>query len=719
MDARDCGPTCIRMIAKHFGKNYSLDTLRSLSGITKEGISLLGMSEAAESIGFRTMAMETSLDVLQREELFPFIAYWPKGHFVVVYKMSGKRIWVADPARDLLVYTTAEFMQHWVRKEGQPDKGIVLLLEPSPQFYKSADEKNNKLSFAVLFGYWWTYRRLLFQLLAGLLLGSLIQLVLPFLTQAIVDVGIDTRDISFIYIILLAQSMLFIGQISVDFIRSWILLHINTRVNVSILSDFLIKLMRLPISFFDSRMIGDIIQRMDDQQRIQNFLTGPALQSLFSFFNLVVLSVVIMIYSPMIFLLFFAGSLVYVCWVLLFLRRRRILDYKRFDTLSRNQSTLISVINGIQEIKMNNCEMETRWKWERLQAQLFRINVRTLGVSQRQQGGGVFITQCKNMLVTVVSATAVINGRMTLGQMLAIQYIIGALQGPIEQFIQFSQSLQDAQLSMRRLNEIHGLPDEEPDEGKKIRLIPQDGGLQLEKVGFKYPGAGNDLVLKDVDVLIPMGKMTAIVGASGSGKTTLLKLLMKFYPPSHGRICLGEVNLDDLSNRTWRSQCGVVLQDSYIFPDTIARNIAINDEEPDRQKLAYAVRVANIDSFVESLPLGFDTRLGGDGQGISQGQRQRILIARAVYKDPAFIFFDEATNSLDANNETIIQCNLETFFKGRTVVVAAHRLSTVKNADRIIVMEKGSIAETGTHRELVDRQGVYFTLIKSQLEWQD
>jgi len=716
----DCGPTCLRMISKFYGKYYSLQTLRTKSSINREGVSMLGISEAAEAIGFRTLVIKTTIKNLSKEAILPLIAHCSKNHFVVVYKIKGDKIYVADPARDRIVYTIEEFSKIWLfTNDNSAKMGVVMLLEPTQQFYATEGEDRTRLSFKLLLKYLFKYRNLLVQLLLGLLIGSLLQLVFPFLTQSIVDVGINTKDVGFIYMILLAQFMLFLGQTSVDFIRSWVLLHINTRLSISILTDFLIKLMKLPIAFFEGKMVGDIIQRIGDQQRIQNFLTGPTLNILFSLFNFIVFTIVIIHYNITIFLIFFIGSTIYVTWVLLFLKYRRSLDYKRFNILSHNQTNIIQLIYGMQEIKMNNLETSKRWQWEKLQAKVFKVSVKSLELTQYQQGGASFINQGKNILITFFSAMAVVHGQLTLGAMLAIQYIIGQLNGPIEQLIQFVQLIQDAKISMERLNEIHSLVDEEPDESSKIFNLPQIGDLVVRDVIFTYPGAGNEPVLNEINLKIPRGKITAIVGMSGSGKTTLIKMLMKFYLPDNGKITLGDTNLKDISIKTWRGSCGAVMQDSYIFPDTIVNNIAVSDEMPNIEKLEQAMEIANISDFIQSLPLGLQTKMGVNGSGVSQGQKQRILIARAAYKNPEFIFFDEATNSLDANNEKAIMQKLENFFTGKTVIIAAHRLSTVKNADQIVVMEKGKIIEKGNHSELISLKGTYFTLIKNQLDLND
>lgn len=712
LDGMDCGPSCLRMVAKHYGRNFNLRTLSELCGFNREGISLLGLSDASEKIGFRSLGVKLTADQLKQAEL-PCILHWRQNHFVVLYKIRGDKYYLADPASGLQMLEGPDFKRAFLSDE---DMGVALLLSPTPQFYEQDDEKGSEVRWAFLLRYLITYRKLVLQLLFGLGIGSVLQLITPFLTQSVVDIGINTRNLNFIYIILIAQSMLIIGRVSVEFIRSWILLHISTRVNISILTDFLIKLMKLPMSFFDTKMTGDIMQRMNDQKKIESFLTGSTLSTVFSLFNLLVFSVVLAYYNVAIFFVFVVSSTLYTTWILIFLKRRRVLNYKSFEVSARNQSSIVQLVSGMQEIKLNNCEQQKRWEWEHIQARLFKFNVKNLALTQYQQGGSTFINEGTNLLITFLSAKAVIDGNLTLGAMMAVQYIIGQLNSPIQQFLGFIQGYQDAKISLERLNEIHQMDDEEPAGKEWNHTLPENKSISLNALTFRYPGAGNEPVLENIDLNIPQGKTTAIVGMSGSGKTTILKLLLRFYLPEKGEIKVGEQSLNNIGFKAWRGQCGVVMQDGFIFSDSIERNIAVGDDYPDKVKLRHAIKVANIQDFIDGLPLGLNTRIGAEGNGISQGQRQRVLIARAVYKNPEYIFFDEATNALDANNERVIMDNLQEFFTGRTVIVVAHRLSTVSNADNIIVLDKGRIIEQGTHHELTALKGDYYKLVKNQLE---
>jgi ATP-binding cassette subfamily B protein len=715
-DAMDCGPTCIRMIAAFYGKNYSLQKLRQLAHITREGVSLLGLSEAAEAIGFRTIGARITFEQLFQAPK-PLVVHWDQEHFVVVYNLRKGKIYVADPAFGLVEYTEAEFKKHWLAtvKQGE-EKGICLLFDPTPKFFELEGEQANRSQFRFLLRYLKPHRKLVTQLILGFIAGSLIQLIFPFLTQSIVDVGINTQDLNFIYLVLAAQMMLFFSRMTVDFIRSWILLHISTRINISIISDFLIKLMKLPIGFFDTKMIGDLLQRIGDHRRIERFLTSQSLNVVFSVFNIIIFSIVLVIYKWSIFLVFLFGSGLYILWVFLFLKKRRELDFKQFVQLADNQSKLIQLINGMQEIKLNNYERQKRWEWERIQARLFKVNIKSLSLQQYQQAGSVFINETKNIVITVLAATAVVNGSMTLGMMLAIQYIIGQMNSPLDQMVEFMQVSQDAKISLERLSEIHTQKDEEQDQAGKLTSLPANSDITISNLVFQYEGPNSPKVLNNINLEIPQGKVTAIVGTSGSGKTTLVKLLLGFYPPVSGSIKVGSSDLDQFKQQWWRDQCGAVMQDGFIFSDTIANNIALPEDEIDKDRLAYAVRLANIQEFIESLPLNYNTKIGPEGVGLSQGQKQRILIARAIYKNPEFIFFDEATNALDANNEKVILENLNEFFAGKTVVVVAHRLSTVKNAHQIAVLEKGQLVELGNHEELTALKGAYYNLVKNQLE---
>lgn len=717
LDAKDCGPACLRMIAKSFGKNYSIQTLRDRAYITRQGVSLMGISDAAESIGLRSVGARLSWEQLQNEVPLPCVVHWQQNHFVVVYKIRKNKVYVADPAIGRITYTKEEFLRHWISgKTDGVDQGLGLLLEATPSFYEYDDEKIDRKSFGFLIKYLRPHRRLVTQLFIGMTIGSLILLIFPFLTQAVVDIGISTKDIGFIYLILLAQLVLIIGRTAIEFIRSWLLLHISTRVNVSLISDYLIKLMRLPVSFFETRLTGDILQRIGDHRRVESFLTNSSMNIIFSAFNLIVFSIVLGIYNLKILLFFLLGSALYMGWIFLFLRKRRELDHKRFDQMAANQNNIIQLVGGMQEIKLNTCEKQKRWDWERIQARLFRIRVRYLSLTQYQQVGSVFINETKNIFISFLAAKAVIDMDMTLGVMFAVSYIIGQLNSPIDQLIGFVHSAQDAKISLERLAEVHQEDSEEEYEESKLVDLPTNKTFSISNLSFQYEGPSSKKVLNGINLEIPSNKITAIVGVSGSGKTTLMKLLLGFYNPTDGEIKLDDTSLSLFSQQAYRSACGVVLQDGYVFSDTIARNIALGDEYINNEKLVEAGRIANMGDFIENLPLGFNTRIGNDGQGLSQGQKQRILIARAVYKDPSILFFDEATNALDANNEKQIIDNLQGYFSGKTVTIIAHRLSTVMNADQIIVIDNGQIIETGKHEDLIQSRGSYYQLVKNQLE---
>lgn len=723
LDSADCGPTCLRMIARHYGRSYTLETLRERSFITREGVSMLGISDAAESIGMRTMGVKISTEQLAKDAVLPCILHWNQNHFVVLYKVNkgrgGKYVFhIADPATQKVAFRQEELEKCWLaKKEGNREVGMALLLEPGPEFMEYDDERRSGRRDMFFFVRYLTpYKKQFLQLIIGMIVGMGLQMIFPFLTQALVDVGIRSANLGFITLILIAQLVLFLSQLSVGFIRSWILLHVNSRIDISLISDFLMKLMKLPLRYFDTKNTGDIMQRIGDHGRIKGFLMGSSINIVFSLFNFIIFGAVLAYYNVLILLIFLIGNTGYVIWILSFMRFRRELDIRRFSQSAGEQSKIIQLIQGMQEIKLNNCERQKRWEWERIQVKLFKIGIRGLAIGQIQQIGTVFFTQSTSIIISFIAAKSVVEGDMTLGMMMSLTYIIGQVSAPIGEFISFAQAWQDAKISLERLNEVHRRRDEEQGIHSKLSYLPENRDIRMEKVTFSYSGANRDYALEDVSLTIPEHKVTAIVGASGSGKSTIVKLLQGFYTPNKGCIKIGETPLGMINPHLWRSKTGSVMQESYIFSDTIAHNIAIGTDTVDIERLRHAVKVANIAEFIQSLPMGYDTKIGMEGSGISQGQRQRILIARAVYKNPEFIFLDEATNSLDTNNESIIMGNLQEFYKGKTVLIVAHRLSTVRHADNIIVLDKGHIAEEGTHDSLTEKQGIYYTLVKNQLE---
>ena len=697
--------------------------LRRHCNISREGVSMLGISDAAEYIGLHTMGVRISFEQLAEEALLPCILHWNQNHFVVCYKIEKKRngkynIHISDPASQRLCYTKEEFLKCWLStKSNNIDKGSALLLEPGVDFGNRKEEvEARKHSLSFFLKYLLPYKGQFLQLLFGMIVGSLLQLIFPFLTQAMVDWGVGEKNLSLITLILVAQLTLFLAQLSVGYIRSWILLHVNSRINISLISDFLIKLMNMPLHFFDTKRTGDIMQRIGDHGRIKNFLMGNSMSILFSMANFIIFAGILAYYNMKILTIFLVGNTFYVLWILYFMKYRRELDFKRFNQASNEQNKIIQLIQGMQDIKLNNCEKQKRWEWERVQVNLFKINVQGLTIGQIQQAGSVFFTQTTHILISFIAARAVVEGQMTLGMMMSLTYIIGQVSAPIGDFIGFAQALQDAKISLERLNEIHAQEDEEQDIANKTSILPKDKSIYIDHLRFSYEGSERNYALDDVSLVIPEHKVTAIVGESGSGKTTLIKLMQGFYQPNSGSIKIGNLNLNIINPHLWRSRTGSVMQDSFLFSDSIANNIALNTDDVDTERLYHAAIMANADEFISALPLGYNTKIGMEGSGISQGQRQRLLIARAIYKNPEYIFFDEATNSLDATNEHTIMDNLHEFYKGKTVVIAAHRLSTVKDADQIVVMKQGHIVEIGTHEELVEKRGDYYILVKNQLE---
>jgi ATP-binding cassette, subfamily B, bacterial len=730
LDTMDCGPSCLRMIAKYYGHSFSLQSLREKSFLTRQGVSMYGISEAAESIGFRTQGLRISFEQLVYDVPYPCILHWNQNHFVVCYNIRKRRklfrgdnveeyrIYISDPANGLLTYTKEEFLRCWISTKSQDqDKGIALALYTTPAFYDQEDDKmQSKTNLRYFFKYLRPYRSQLLQLAAGMMLSSVLSLIFPFLSQTMVDVGIGNNNLSLITLILVTQLVLFITQLGMDYIRSWIVLHMTNRLSISLISDFLIKLMKLPLGFFDTKMVGDIMQRIGDHGRIQSFLTGTSLSVVFSFANFIVFSFILVYFNPLIFTIFLIGNTCYVIWILAFMKYRRELDYKRFTQSSADQSNMVELITGMQEIKLCNCEKQKRWKWERIQVKRYKIGMRGLVLGQYQQTGSVFFNQTTSLTISYIAARSVVEGNMTLGMMISLSYIIGQLSSPISQFIGFAQSLQDAKISLERLGEVHNKEDEEDLADIMLSNLPSNRTIYLKNIWFSYDGADRDYVLEDISMEIPENRTTAIVGASGSGKTTLVKLLLGFYPPNKGSVYVDQTPLKNINPHVWRQKTGAVMQEGFIFSDTIAGNIAVGEDEMDKDRLFYAVKTANIQEYVDSLPLGYNTKIGMEGKGVSQGQRQRLLIARAVYKNPDYLFFDEATNSLDSTNERQIMDKLKTFNQNRTVVIVAHRLSTVQQADNIVVMDKGRVIEQGTHRELVNKRGAYYKLVKNQLE---
>ena len=717
-DSMQCGITCLQMICKYNGKEYSLESLSRYCFATTEGVSMLGISEAANKLGLHTICGRITMEQLPQAPL-PCILHWSQNHFVILYKIKNKKkFYIADPGKGLLTYAEKEFKDHWISTQSKgEEKGIAMFIQPTPAFYElSGETTNRKRSFKFLFGYIKQYRRYFGQIILGALVGCVLQLIFPFLTQAIVDIGITHQNLGIIYLILLGQLILTISRTSVDFIRRWILLHISMRINISLVSDFFIKLLKLPMSFFDTKLMGDLMQRMSDHNRVEKFLTTQMLNVTFSLLSFIVFGCVLLGYNTFIFLIFLIGSILYGIWIAIFLKRRKLLDYELFEKQAMNNNKTYQFITSMQEIKLQNCEQRRRWEWEDVQADLFQVNMKSLKLQQTQEAGSIFINEVKNIIITVLAATAVIHGQMTLGMMLAVQYIIGQLNAPVEQLMNFLYSLQDVKISLEHINEIHEMENEENNKDALSAFHDRDKSLSFKNADFKYDPHNPNKTLDGISITIPEGKVTAIVGTSGSGKTTMIKLLLGYYPLLAGEITIGSTDLQKYNLKWWRKHCGVVMQDGVIFSESIARNIAVDDGEIDKECLLQAARIACIDSYIQTLPLKYNTLIGQDGIGLSQGQKQRILIARAVYKNPDYIFLDEATNALDANNERAIVENLMEFYKGKTVVIVAHRLSTVKNADQLIVIERGKIIETGTHTALIDRQGAYYHLVKNQLE---
>ena len=712
-DTMDCGPSCLIMISRYYGKKYSLSNIRELCYVSRSGVSLLGLNEAAKTLGYATRSVQLNFEYLFENVKFPCIVHWNENHFVVVYKITPEYVYIVDPSCGRMRLTHKDFLQSWASLNGE--EGFALLLEPTEKFYQKQDDRADKLDIKLILNYISPHKKAIGLLFILMLAGSGIQLILPFLTQALVDKGINQKNIGVLQLILFGQLMLVFSQSGVGFIRSWIVIKVGTRINITMIHDFLKKLVKLPIRFFDSRMSGDILQRIGDQNRIEDFITNSFLNILLTIINLIVFSIVLIKYNTNIFFIFITGSFLYLVWINLFLRKRREIDYELFNYQSKNQDNIIQIIRGMQEIKLNNCGQKKIDAWKNVREKTFNINLRSLKISQYQQSGSVLINEIKNIIVTFITAHAVITGEITFGMMLAIQYILGQLNGPIEQMVGFIHSLQDAKIGFERIDEIYKRSDEQGNDRNYKLQSSSHHSIKIENVSFQYDGPLSETVLSDISLTIPPLQTTAIVGMSGCGKTTLLKLLLGFYKPAQGIIRINDTDISDIDINFWREKCGIVMQDSYIFSDSIEENIVLKDDAIDYERLDYACHIANIKEFIDSLPLKYKTKIGSEGIGLSQGQKQRVLIARAIYKNPEIIIFDEATNSLDSNNENEILKHLELFFKGKTVIIAAHRLSTIKNANLIIVMNHGKIIECGNHNELMLKSGEYFRLIKNQL----
>ena len=720
-DSMQCGVACLCMIARYYGMNTSIAAIERVCHATTEGVSLKGISDGADRLGLDSQGVRLSVESLAECPL-PAVLHWNQNHFVVLHKISrkGRRFHVADPGKGMTSYSRDEFMEHWASgRNGDKPVGIAMLFEPReghPGFDGAESGGGAAVSsLAFLSRYIKGHGKVLAIVAAGLLIACCLQLIMPFLTQAIVDVGITHKDIGFIWLVLLGELMIVIGRTATDFIRRWLLLHVSMRINISLVSDFFIKLLKLPMSFFDTKLMGDLLQRIGDHSRVQSFLTGQLLNVVFTLLSFLIFGFVLCVYDPLVFGVFIVGSAVYAIWISVFLRRRKVLDYELFEQQARNQNKTYQFITSMQEIKLQDCERRRRWEWEDVQADLFMVQMKVLRLQQSQEAGSVFINEVKNIIITVLAATAVIDGSMTLGAMLAVQYIIGQLNSPVEQMMSLIYTFQDVKISLERINEIHQGKNEET-ERRSVASFDDVKSIALSDIGFRYDPHSSRKTIDGVTFDIPHGKVTAIVGGSGSGKTTLIKLMLGYYPLEEGKISIAGRDLADFNLKWWRRQCGVVMQDGVIFSESIARNIAVDDGEIDMARLEEAARIANIHDYVVGLPLKYNTMIGRDGVGLSQGQKQRILIARAVYRDPSFIFLDEATNALDARNERAIVENLQNFYSGRTVIVVAHRLSTVKNADHIIVLDGGRVVESGDHASLIEKRGAYYTLVRNQLE---
>lgn len=720
LEALDCGAACLRMVAKHYGRNYSLEYLRERTHLSREGVSLAGISDGAEAIGLQVLALPITLEQLRDEIPLPCIIPWGEDHFVVLHEIKGDKFLIADPdpAIRQSSYSAGEMMTYWVDVPGGDrgdETGVCLVLETTPEFLAKTKEEVDKSSVAHVWGYIRKYQKLLLQLAGGLIVGMVLQLLFPFLLKNMVDVGIVYDDRNFITLVIIAQGVLFLTLTSIVALRRWILLHIGSRVNISLISDFIGKLTKLPMPFFNSRMGSDLLQRINDHDRVQRFLTSQTLLSLFSVANFIAFGVVLLLWSEVIFGVFLAGTILHLGWLYFFQQYRRDLDHRRLDQAADNQNELREIISGISEIKLYGAERRKRWSWERNQAHIYRTSVRLLQIDQMQRTGAGFINESKNLIITFLAATAVLNNTMTIGMLVAIHYILAQLNSVIRDFADLMQNYQESVISLERMDEIHSKEDENRPE-EQISVVPEFDAIEIQNVDFQYTGPHSPQILKNVSATIPNGKITAIVGSSGSGKSTLLQLLLGFYQPTGGKILVGTTKLGAIEHRAWRKEIGMVLQDGFIFSETIANNIALGEDIVDHKRLLEAVRIAQIQTWIESLPMAYKTPIGEKGMGLSGGQHQRILLARAIYKNPQILFLDEATTGLNAFTEVLIMDELLEHLKGRTIIMVAQRYTTLRQADHIIVLESGEIVEQGAHDELMYARSSYYNMVQQQLE---
>ena len=720
-DSMDCGAACLCMIARHYGKKYSMRFFRENAHISREGISMLGLSMAAEKVGFRTLSAKITVEQLAEQIALPCILHWDGRHYVVCHRVSGKgsdRVFhICDPAIGKIRVRGDELRSHWLSGHlGEEEVGLAMQLEPAPDFREKQPEDPAD-GFGLLF-----FSRYILPhkwQLAGLLFGALVVMTmgyfLPFISQSVVDIGILGRNMDFIVLMMAMQLMISFSQTTVMFMQGWVSLHVNTVINVRLISDYLGKLARMPLPFFEVRTLGDILQRIGDHDRIKSFLMNDLTDIVFATVTFVTFSVVLGIYNWRILAIFLLGNTAYALWVVSFMHYRRELDNRVFQQSATLQNNMVQFIRGMQEIKLNNLEERKCREWESLQAGLYRLGRRGLMIGQVQQAGLLVFSTTTGIAISYMTARRVVDGEMTLGMMTSLSFILGQVSGPIGSFIGFIQRYQDARISLERLGDIHARKEGGMDEGTGRNGMPTGKDIRFRNVSFSYNGMDRDMVLKDISFTIPQGHVTAIVGRSGCGKTTLMKLMQGFYQPVHGTVEVGGTPLPDISLREWRTHLGAVMQDGYIFSDSIAGNVAV-DEDADMARVEDALEAVNMKGFVHSLPNGTDTKIGEDGLQLSQGQRQRILLARVIYKRPEYIFLDEATNSLDTKNENDIMAYIKKNLKGHTVIIVAHRLSTIRDADSIVVLENGRVAEQGVHSQLLCNKGIYYQLVQAQLD---